>query len=70
MASAIDRPRCELLSAPERLKADGTRCPIVIVTAFPEFDTSFDAGEAGADGYVEDLLFGDDLLECRVSSNR
>jgi DNA-binding response OmpR family regulator len=34
------------------LKRRGCRVPVVIYTMFPELDTAFDAGRAGADGYV------------------
>jgi DNA-binding NarL/FixJ family response regulator len=35
---------------------------MVIMTAFPALDSSFDAGTAGADGYVDGLLSGDDVV--------
>jgi DNA-binding NarL/FixJ family response regulator len=45
------------------LKLSGVSARMVIVTAFPEIDSSFDAAAVGADGYVEGPLFGDELVE-------
>lgn len=36
---------------------------VVIVTAFPTVDTSFDAACAGAAGYVDGALFGDEVVQ-------
>jgi AraC-like DNA-binding protein/CheY-like chemotaxis protein len=35
----------------------------VIVTVFPAFESAFDAAAAGADGYVDGMLFGDEVVE-------
>lgn len=43
------------------LKQLGVSAPIVIVTSFPELDSSFDAGCVGAAGFVAGPLFGDDV---------
>ena len=45
-----------------RLKRSGVSGRMVIVTAFPELDSSFDAGAAGADGYVDGPLWGEDVV--------
>ena len=45
------------------LKVHGIATPIVVVTAFPTFDSSFDAASAGAVGYVDAPLFGDEIAE-------
>jgi AraC-like DNA-binding protein/ActR/RegA family two-component response regulator len=44
-----------------QLKGSNVTARMVIVTAFPELESSFDAAAAGADGYVEGPLFGDDV---------
>jgi AraC-like DNA-binding protein len=36
---------------------------VVIVTVFPAVESSFDAAAAGADGYVDGMLFGDEVVE-------
>jgi transcriptional regulator GlxA family with amidase domain len=36
---------------------------IVIVTVFPGVESSFDAAAAGADGYVDGMLFGDEVVQ-------
>lgn len=36
---------------------------LVVVTAFPTFGTSFDAGCVGADGYVDGALFGEEVID-------
>ncbi len=43
------------------LRWSGLTATIVIMTAFPELDSSFDAGMVGADGYVDGPLFDDEL---------
>lgn len=43
------------------LRHRGVRSRIVVVTAFPEIDSSFDAGCAGADGFVDGPLWGDEV---------
>lgn len=43
------------------LRHRGIHSRIVIVTAFPEIDSSFDAGRAGADGFVDGPLWGDEV---------
>lgn len=43
------------------LRARGVYSPLVIVTAFPAVDSCFDAGSAGAAGYVDGPLFGDEI---------
>jgi YesN/AraC family two-component response regulator len=35
----------------------------VIITVFPAFESAFDAAIAGADGYVDGMLFGDEVVE-------
>lgn len=35
----------------------------VIVTVFAAFESAFDAAAAGADGYVDGMLFGDEVVE-------
>lgn len=45
------------------LKARGVATPMVVVTVFPDLETVHDAEEVGADGYVEGLLFVDELLQ-------
>lgn len=35
----------------------------VIVTVFAEFESAFDAAAASADGYVDGMLFGDEVVE-------
>lgn len=44
------------------LRLCGVASRIVVVTAFPSLDTSFDAGAVGADGYVDGPLFGDEVV--------
>jgi DNA-binding NarL/FixJ family response regulator len=46
-----------------QLKLSGVTARMVIVTAFPGWDTSFDAGAAAADGYVDGPLFGDEVVD-------
>lgn len=43
------------------LKAHRISAPIVVVTTFPELESSFDAGCAGAVGFVDGPLFGDEV---------
>jgi two-component system, response regulator YesN len=43
------------------LRARGLQVSIVIVTAFPDLDSSFEAAAAGASGYVPGLLLDDEL---------
>lgn len=43
------------------LRRRGLNVPIVIVTAFPDIHSSFEAGHAGASRYVEGPLIGDEL---------
>lgn len=45
------------------LKLNKVCANVVIVTAFPTFETSFDAGTLAADGYVAGLLLPDELVE-------
>jgi DNA-binding NarL/FixJ family response regulator len=45
------------------LKGHAIRAPMVIVTVFPDLDTSFDVVATGAAGYVEGLLFADELID-------
>jgi two-component system, response regulator YesN len=49
-----------------KLKHIGAR--IVIVTAFPTLDSSFDAARTGADGYIDGPLFGDDVVNVCVQA--
>lgn len=44
------------------LRSHGISTPIVIMTAFPDLDDSFDVQAVGASGYVEGLLLFDELL--------
>jgi AraC-like DNA-binding protein/CheY-like chemotaxis protein len=39
------------------------RAKLVIITAFPTLESSFEASASGADGYVDGLLFGDDVVD-------
>ena len=43
------------------LKGHGVSAPMVVVTTFPELESSFDAGHAGAAGFVDGPLFGDEI---------
>jgi len=43
------------------VRAVNLQSRIIMVTAFPDLESSFNAGHLGADGYVEGPLFGDDL---------
>ena len=45
------------------LKRDGVAARMVVVTAFPSFETSFDAGSSGADGHVDGPLLGEEILD-------
>jgi CheY-like chemotaxis protein len=45
------------------LRDRNIRAPIVIVTAFPTIESSFDAAAAGADGYIDGPLFGDEVSD-------
>lgn len=45
------------------LKARGISVPMVIVTVFPDLETSFSAEDVGAAGYVEGLLSADELVQ-------
>jgi len=45
------------------LKAQGIGAAIVVMTAFPELDSSFEAGRADADGYIDGPLIGDELID-------
>jgi two-component system OmpR family response regulator len=45
------------------LRRDGVGARMVIVTAFPTFDSSFDAGFSGADGYVDGPLLGEEVVD-------
>jgi len=45
------------------LKLIGVVARMVIVTVFQATDTSFDAAAAGADGYVDGPLFGEEVIE-------
>ena len=46
-----------------QLKRSGITARMVIVTAFPALDSSFEAGAAGADGYVDGPLWGEDVVD-------
>lgn len=43
------------------LRARGVRVPIVLMTAFPDFNSCFEAGAAGATRFVEGPLMGGEL---------
>ncbi len=45
------------------LRSHGISTPIVLMTAFPDLDESFDARSIGASGYIEGLLLFDELLD-------
>jgi YesN/AraC family two-component response regulator len=45
------------------LKLGGMTRRVVIVTVFAAFESAFDAAAAGADGYVDGMLFGDEVVE-------
>jgi YesN/AraC family two-component response regulator len=45
-----------------RLKSLGVVAPVVVMTVFPDLDSSFDAGSVGAAGYVDAPLFGDEAV--------
>jgi DNA-binding response OmpR family regulator len=45
-----------------KLKAQQSSARILLVTAFPSLESSFDASSAGAVGYVEGMLLPDELL--------
>lgn len=45
------------------LKLSGITGRAVIVTVFPAFESAFDAAAGGADGYVDGMLFGDEVVE-------
>lgn len=47
----------------QQLTARGITAPIIVVTAFPELESSFAAGCVGAAGYVEGPLFGEDVAD-------
>ena len=44
------------------LKLSGVSDALVVVTAFPALESSFDAAAAGADGYVDGPLFEEDVI--------
>lgn len=44
-----------------QLRAGGISSRMVVVTAFPDLDSSFDAASAGAVGYVDGPIFGDEV---------
>jgi YesN/AraC family two-component response regulator len=56
-------PEMSGIDVVRELKLSGVRGRTVIVTAFPEVGSSFDAATVGADGYVEGPLFGDEVVE-------
>lgn len=45
-----------------QLKLISTVTSIILITAFPDLASAFDAGAAGADRYIDGPLFGDDLI--------
>src|SRR5713226_6723597 len=45
------------------LRQRGVTARMVILTAFPDLDTSFDAGRDGAGGYVDGPLFDEELAD-------
>jgi AraC-like DNA-binding protein len=45
------------------LRRLGCSARLIIITAFPTCESSFEASAAGADGYVEGPLFGDDVVD-------
>lgn len=51
------------LDVVRELKTNHVTGRAVIVTAFPAFESAFDAAAAGADGYVDGMLFGDEVIE-------
>jgi YesN/AraC family two-component response regulator len=46
-----------------QLKLSGVDGRIVILTVFAGVESSFDAAVGGADGYVDGMLFGDEVVE-------
>jgi AraC-like DNA-binding protein/CheY-like chemotaxis protein len=44
------------------LKRKGVKGRAVIITVFAAFESAFDAASAGADGYVDGMLFGDEVV--------
>jgi YesN/AraC family two-component response regulator len=47
----------------KELRARGSRAAIVVITAFPDLDCSFDPLGVGAVGYVNGVLIGDEVSE-------
>jgi two-component system, response regulator YesN len=44
-----------------QLKGLGISSPVVIITAFPDIESTFDAASVGAAGYIDAPLFGDEI---------
>lgn len=68
-ANDFDAILCDLrlpdmsgLDVLSELKARGVTAPVVIMTRFPEIDSSFEAGARGAAGFITGMLIGDELL--------
>lgn len=68
-ASSFDAILCDLrlpdisgLDVLSQLKMRGVTAPVVIMTRFPELDSSFEAGARGAAGFIAGMLIGDELL--------
>jgi FixJ family two-component response regulator len=45
------------------LRSRGMEACTVVVTAFPSVESSFDVAVAGADGYVDGPLFGEEVVD-------
>jgi DNA-binding NarL/FixJ family response regulator len=61
----VDRrlPDMDGIDVLRELKLNHVTGRIVVVTAFPTLESSFDAAQVGADGYVDGPLFGEEIVE-------
>lgn len=55
-------PDCSGTTVLQLLKEHTVTSPVIIMTAFPDLDSCFDAAALGAAGYVDGLLLGDGVL--------
>lgn len=46
----------------EQMRSHGISCPLVVMTAFPDIQSSFRAGAAGAYGYIEGPVTSEELI--------
>jgi YesN/AraC family two-component response regulator len=51
------------LDVVRQLRSEGLQTPIVVYTAFPGFDSCFEAGQLGATEYIAGPLFGDEIVD-------